>query len=123
MFRSVQHFRCGTGARATDSLLDGRRLQDPRPAVLGGTLRHPGASCAPSADLPPRTRASARSSRRPTAQLSRRSFLVGALGTAGAAAVLAACGTGSPSSTAQTAKDVSGTDKVVRWANWTQYLD
>ena len=57
------------------------------------------------------------------AQLSRRSFLVGALGTAGAGALLAACGTGSPSATAETAKDVSGSDKVVRWANWTQYLD
>jgi len=51
------------------------------------------------------------------AQLSRRSFLVGALGTAGAGALLAACGTGSPSATAETAKDVSGSDKLVRWAN------
>jgi len=57
------------------------------------------------------------------AHLSRRSFLLGALGTAGAGALLAACGTGSPSGTTQTAKDVSGSDKVVRWANWTQYLD
>ena len=57
------------------------------------------------------------------AQLSRRSFLIGALGTAGAGALLAACGTGSPSGTAQTAKDVSDSDKLVRWANWTQYLD
>ena len=57
------------------------------------------------------------------AQLSRRSFLIGALGTAGAGALLAACGTGAPSGTAQTAKDVSDSDKLVRWANWTQYLD
>ncbi|GEL94342.1 ABC transporter substrate-binding protein [Cellulomonas composti] len=57
------------------------------------------------------------------ANLSRRTFLLGAVGTVGTAAVLAACGTGSPSSTAQTAKDVSATDKIVRWANWTQYLD
>ncbi|WP_315095940.1 spermidine/putrescine ABC transporter substrate-binding protein [uncultured Cellulomonas sp.] len=55
--------------------------------------------------------------------LSRRSFLVAALGTAGAAAVLAACGTGSPSATASTAKDLSDSEKTVRWANWTQYLD
>jgi len=55
--------------------------------------------------------------------VSRRSFLVAALGTAGAAAVLAACGTGSPSATASSAKDLSDTDKLVRWANWTQYLD
>lgn len=58
-----------------------------------------------------------------SATVSRRSFLVAALGTAGAAAVLAACGTGSPSATASSAKDLSDTDKLVRWANWTQYLD
>lgn len=69
----------------------------------------------------PRVRALAAQANR--AQLSRRSFLVGALGTAGAGALLAACGTGSPSATAETAKDVSGSDKLVRWANWTQYLD
>ncbi|WP_421733264.1 ABC transporter substrate-binding protein [Cellulomonas sp.] len=57
------------------------------------------------------------------ANLSRRSFLVAALGTAGAAAVLAACGTGSPSAAGSSAEDLSDTDKIVRWANWTQYLD
>ncbi|MBO3084423.1 ABC transporter substrate-binding protein [Cellulomonas fengjieae] len=55
--------------------------------------------------------------------MSRRSFLVGALGTAGVGAVLAACGTGSPSTGASSAQDLSGREKVVRWANWTQYLD
>lgn len=55
--------------------------------------------------------------------MSRRSFLVGALGTAGVGAVLAACGTGSPSTSASSAQDLSGREKVVRWANWTQYLD
>lgn len=55
--------------------------------------------------------------------MSRRSFLVGALGTAGAGALLAACGTGSPSSAASSAEDLSDSDKIVRWANWTQYLD
>ncbi len=58
-----------------------------------------------------------------SATLSRRSFLVAALGTAGAAAVLAACGTGSPSAASSGAKDLSDSDKIVRWANWTQYLD
>lgn len=69
----------------------------------------------------PRVRALVAQAQR--ANLSRRSFLIGALGTAGAGALLAACGTGSPSGTTETAKDVSGSDKVVRWANWTQYLD
>jgi spermidine/putrescine transport system substrate-binding protein len=54
---------------------------------------------------------------------SRRSFLIGAVGAAGAAAVLAACGTGSPSSAGQAASDDSAKNKIVRWANWTQYLD
>lgn len=69
----------------------------------------------------PRVRALVAQAQR--ANLSRRSFLIGALGTAGAGALLAACGTGSPSGTTETAKDVSGSDKIVRWANWTQYLD
>ena len=55
--------------------------------------------------------------------MSRRSFLVGALGTAGVGAVLAACGTGAPSAGTSSAQDLSATDKAVRWANWTQYLD
>jgi len=44
----------------------------------------------------------------------------------GAAALLAACGTGGggETSTGPTpAKDLSDQDKVVRWANWTLYLD
>ena len=54
---------------------------------------------------------------------SRRSFLLGAAGAAGAAAVLAACGTGSPSASGGAAQDDSTKSKIVRWANWTQYLD
>lgn len=57
--------------------------------------------------------------------LTRRSFL-GTLGAVGAGAALAACGTGgSPSSGASgsAATDLSGTEKLVRWANWTLYLD
>lgn len=55
--------------------------------------------------------------------LSRRSFLAGALGTAGVGALLAACGTGSPSAVPAPAQDLSSSRKLVRWANWTQYLD
>lgn len=57
---------------------------------------------------------------------SRRQFLTGALGGVGAGLLLAACGTGgSPSSgtSATAATDLSGTEKLVRWANWTLYLD
>ncbi|WP_231505282.1 PotD/PotF family extracellular solute-binding protein [Cellulomonas sp. URHE0023] len=56
--------------------------------------------------------------------LSRRSFLLGTAGAAGAAALLAACGTGGAASpTAKAAQDDSSSDMLVRWANWTQYLD
>jgi spermidine/putrescine transport system substrate-binding protein len=66
-------------------------------------------------------------------RLSRRSLLGGA-GAAGVGAALAACGTrsssGTPSAGANAsaerpspAKDISDTDKKVRWANWTLYLD
>ena len=61
-------------------------------------------------------------------QLSRRTLLRGA-GGVGAAAALAACGTGGDSATSAsdkpkaTVSDKSDTDKVVRWANWPAYLD
>jgi spermidine/putrescine transport system substrate-binding protein len=59
-------------------------------------------------------------------ELSRRQVLSGA-GALGLGAVLAACGTGSPSAGKDVrptpATDVSDTDKVVNWANWTLYLD
>ena len=74
----------------------------------------------------PRVRAlvaqAARSRGRST-DLARRSFLLGAVGTVGAGALLAACGTGSQSQSSGPAKDNSDEDKLVRWANWTQYLD
>jgi len=76
----------------------------------------------------PRVRALIAQAARPrsTSGLSRRQFLAAALGTVGTGALLAACGTGgSPSSTATRtgAVDVSATEKSVRWANWTLYLD
>jgi len=76
----------------------------------------------------PRVRAlvahAVRQGRERSTDLSRRSFLLGAAGTVGAAAVLAACGTGGAASpTAKAAQDDSSSDKLVRWANWTQYLD
>jgi spermidine/putrescine transport system substrate-binding protein len=56
--------------------------------------------------------------------MSRRSFLTGVLGAAGAAAVLAACGTGGtapvPSASGGSAAPATG---PFRWANWTLYLD
>jgi spermidine/putrescine transport system substrate-binding protein len=55
------------------------------------------------------------------AQVSRRSVLAG-VGAVSAAGLLAACGTGS-STGAKVAVDVSDTEKIVRWANWTYYLD
>ncbi|MEP6760736.1 MAG: spermidine/putrescine ABC transporter substrate-binding protein [Sporichthyaceae bacterium] len=70
----------------------------------------------------PRFRALVRS------QLSRRTLLRG-VGGVGAAAALAACGTGSNDDAKTTTKpkatvaDKSDTDKVVNWANWTLYLD
>jgi spermidine/putrescine transport system substrate-binding protein len=60
------------------------------------------------------------------AQLSRRAVLRGA-GGLGAAAALAACGTGDTGGTTSqpspTVKDKSATEKIVRWANWPLYLD
>ena len=57
------------------------------------------------------------------AQMSRRGFIAGA-GGLGAAGLLAACGTKSSSTgTAAAVKDLSDTEKVARWANWTLYLD
>ena len=60
------------------------------------------------------------------AQLSRRAVLRGA-GGLGAAAALAACGTGDTGSRTSkpspTVKDKSATEKIVRWANWPLYLD
>jgi len=63
-------------------------------------------------------------------RLSRRGLLSGA-GALGIGAVLAACGTKTASSSASAsgqskpspATDVSDTDRVVKWANWTLYLD
>jgi spermidine/putrescine transport system substrate-binding protein len=60
-------------------------------------------------------------------QLSRRTLLRG-VGGVGAAAALAACGTGSNDAETTpkpkaTVEDKSDTDKVVRWANWPAYLD
>jgi spermidine/putrescine transport system substrate-binding protein len=60
-------------------------------------------------------------------QLSRRTLLRG-VGGVGAAAALAACGTGSNDAKTTpkpkaTVEDKSDTDKVVRWANWPAYLD
>jgi spermidine/putrescine transport system substrate-binding protein len=62
-------------------------------------------------------------SRGRSTDLGRRSFLLGAAGTVGAGALLAACGTGAQSQSSNPAKDTSDKDKLVRWANWTQYLD
>ena len=58
--------------------------------------------------------------------VSRRNVLAGAAGSAGVGALLAACGTGGTSgstSTLSPGTDVSDTEKLVRWANWTFYLD
>lgn len=61
------------------------------------------------------------------AQLSRRKLLMGAGGLS-VAGMLAACGTGGGTSGGSSSKpspaaDVSDTDKIVNWANWTLYLD
>ena len=56
------------------------------------------------------------------AQMTRRSLLVGAGAIAGAT-TLAACGTGSSDTAAESVVDVSDTEKIVRWANWPLYLD
>ena len=61
---------------------------------------------------------------------SRRSMMAGALGL-GATAALAACGSagkgstpsGSAARTAAAAQDMSDSEKVVNWSNWTQYID
>ena len=59
-------------------------------------------------------------------ELSRR-HLLSAAGGLGAAAALAACAPPAPPAGGQASvslpTDVSATDKVVRWANWTAYLD
>lgn len=55
------------------------------------------------------------------AQITRRSLLVGAGAIAGAT-TLAACGTGSETSS-EGVVDVSDSEKIVRWANWPLYLD
>jgi len=60
-------------------------------------------------------------------QLSRRKLLMGAGGLS-LAGMLAACGTGGgtgggASSKPSPAADISDTDKIVNWANWTLYLD
>jgi len=57
------------------------------------------------------------------AQISRRGLIAGT-GGLGAVGLLAACGTKSSStSQAAVATDVSATEKLARWANWTLYLD
>ena len=61
---------------------------------------------------------------------SRRAVMTGALGL-GATAALTACGSegtggtpsGSASASAKAAQDMSDTEKVVNWSNWTQYID
>ncbi len=55
------------------------------------------------------------------AQLSRRTMLKGA-GVGAAALTLAACSTGAQEKP-KAAKDISDTDKTVRWDNWALYLD
>lgn len=61
-----------------------------------------------------------------SSQVSRRGVLAGA-GGAAAALALAACSTGTPAGTAKksipAATDVSATDKTLKWANWSYYLD
>jgi len=54
--------------------------------------------------------------------MTRRSLLIGAGAVVGAG-TLAACGTGSSESSSKAVVDVSDTEKIVRWANWTYYLD
>ncbi len=62
-------------------------------------------------------------------RVSRRSLLrgAGALGAGGVLAALAGCGTegtgGGSGAELQAAEDVSETDRTLRWANWTLYLD
>jgi len=67
--------------------------------------------------------------------VSRRSAMMGAAGI-GAAAFLAACGSAgknpgtgaggtgtAPAKTAAAAQDMSDTEKVINWSNWTEYID
>ena len=56
------------------------------------------------------------------AQFSRRGMLKGA-GVSAAALALAACSTGGGQDKPKAAKDISDTDKIVRWDNWALYLD
>ena len=58
--------------------------------------------------------------------VSRRTLLASGAGMAGVGALLAACGTGGTpaASPGQSGgEDLSDTEKLVRWANWTLYLD
>lgn len=55
-------------------------------------------------------------------QLSRRSVLA-ASGGLGLAGVLAGCGTGSDQARPTPAEDLSEEERILRWANWTFYLD
>jgi spermidine/putrescine transport system substrate-binding protein len=57
-----------------------------------------------------------------SAQMTRRSLLVGAGAVVGAG-TLAACGTGGTETESAGVVDVSDEEKIVRWANWTYYLD
>ncbi len=56
-------------------------------------------------------------------EVSRRTFLLGALGAAGSAALLAACGTGGGGSSATGGGGNGGGGGPLRWANWSYYLD
>jgi len=71
----------------------------------------------------PRVRALVRAARTPRGNgLSRRGFLLGAVGAAGVGALLAACGT--DEETAEPAVvDRSEEERLLRWANWVAYLD
>lgn len=58
--------------------------------------------------------------------VSRRTLLASGAGVAGVGALLAACGTGGTPSASPGGNgggDLSDTEKLVRWANWTLYLD
>ncbi|MDM8083530.1 spermidine/putrescine ABC transporter substrate-binding protein [Cellulomonas cellasea] len=71
----------------------------------------------------PRVRELVRAARTPRGghALSRRSFLLGAVGAAGMGALLAACG--SDGEEAVGVVDRSAQDRLVRWANWPIYVD
>lgn len=58
--------------------------------------------------------------------VSRRTLLASGAGMAGVGALLAACGTGGTPAAgpgSSDGEDLSDTEKLVRWANWTLYLD